>query len=66
MPYVSRRYLQQTGLSDPSFADFARATLALVHPEDAARVRDGAAEAREAGTAFAMRHRPRLPDDSFR
>ena len=64
--YVSRRYLEQTGLSDTSFADFARATLALVHPEDAVRVRDGAAEAREAGTAFAMRYRRRLPDGSFR
>ena len=64
--YVSKRYLEQTGLSDPRFEDFARATLELVHPEDAEGVRDGAAQAREAGVAFAMRYRRRLPDGSFR
>ncbi len=64
--YVSRRYLERTGLSDPSFEDFARATLELLHPEDAERVRVGAAQARQSGSAFAMRYRRRLPDGTFR
>lgn len=66
LTYISKRYLEQTGLSDPSFEEFARATLELVHPDDAGRVREGAAHARQAGTAFAMRYRRRLPDGAFR
>jgi PAS domain S-box-containing protein len=64
--YVSRQYLEQTGLSDPTFEEFLRATVDLVHPDDLERVRDGAAQARRFGTAFAMRYRRRLPDGSFR
>jgi PAS domain S-box-containing protein len=66
LTYVSRRYLEQTGLTDPSFEEFARATQALVHPDDAERVRDEASAARAAGRAFAMRYRRRLPDGSYR
>lgn len=65
LSYVSRRYMEELGLSQANFEEFAQAAQALVHPEDAAEVQRKASHCIQAGETFVMRYRRRRPGGLF-
>lgn len=66
MTYVNKRYLDALGVSKLNFSEFAAAARALVHPDDAEKVRKMATHCLETGEAFAVRYRRRGEEGSFR
>ncbi len=57
LSYVSKRYLEELGLSTATFQEMSAAATALVHPDDAALVHERASEAIRKGEIFVMRYR---------
>jgi len=66
LSYVSKRFLEEAGLSKASFSEFAKAALDLIHPDDVAQVRGQALQCIQKGDAFSMRYRRRRKDGTFR
>ncbi|WP_105423628.1 PAS domain-containing sensor histidine kinase [Neorhizobium sp. T25_27] len=64
--YVSKRYLEELGLTTATFAEMSAAAMELVHPEDAPGVKASAAEAIQNGTVFLTRYRRRGRDGIYR
>lgn len=66
LSYVSKRFLEQAGLTKTDLAEFAKAALDLIHPDDVGQVRDQAIRCIRSGEAFSMRYRRRGKDGLFR
>lgn len=64
--YVSRRYLEELGLTTASFAEMSAAAMEFVHPDDIPRVRASAADAIQNGAVFLSRYRRRGKDGVYR
>ncbi|WP_438754935.1 PAS domain-containing protein [Pararhizobium sp. O133] len=64
--YVSKRYLDELGLTTASFAEMSAAAMTLVHPDDVPHVRAKAAEAIRNGEAFLNRYRRCGSDGVYR
>ena len=63
--YVSKRYLDELGLSNVNLAEFAKTALEFVHPDDLGSV-ETALRGIESGQPFAIRYRRRVPGGGYR
>lgn len=63
--YVSRRYLDELGLSTVNLSEFAKTALEYVHPEDVGSVEASLRDV-EGGRAFSIRYRRKIPDGGYR
>jgi PAS domain S-box-containing protein len=63
--YVSKRYLDELGLSSVNLAEFAKTALQFVHPEDVGAV-ETALRGVERGQPFTIRYRRKMPDGGYR
>lgn len=64
--YVSKRYLDELGLTTATFAEMSAAAMNLVHPDDVPNVRAKAAEAIRNGEVFLTRYRRCGSDGVYR
>ncbi len=66
LSYVSKRFVELTGMKKTNFLEFAKAALDLIHPDDVEAVRRKAVRCIETDTPFSMRYRRRGQDGIFR
>ncbi len=66
LTFASSRYLDELGLSKPTFAELSEAAHGTVHPDDAPEVRRRATECIRNGVAFSMQYRRRGKDGTYR
>jgi PAS domain S-box-containing protein len=63
--YVSKRYLDELGLSSVNLAEFAKTALQFVHPEDVEAV-ETALRGVERGQPFTIRYRRKMSTEGYR
>lgn len=66
LSYLSKRFLEQTGMEKANLTEFLTAAIGLIHPDDVEEIRQKAVRGIETKAPFSMRYRRRSKDGLFR